>query len=96
MAMPPIVQIIVIGMAMAADTTINYRAWKGKVHQHYNNQTPHWNWRKAWQAKRQAYPPRCRGGENLTFLLSLKGTILRRATDMAESKPQPFAQLQLE
>lgn len=96
MAMPPIVQIIVIGMAMAADTTINYRAWKGKVRQHYNNQTPHWNWRKAWQAKRQACPPRCRGGEILIFTLSLEGIILCGATDMAESKPQPFAQLQLE
>ena len=79
-------------MAMAADTTIDYRAWKGKVPQHYNNQTPHWNWRKA----QQACPPRCQGGEILIFLLSLKGIILRGATDMAEIKPQPFAQLQLE
>ena len=36
------------------------------------------------------------GGETLTFLLLFEGTILRRAADMAERKPQPFIQLQLE
>ena len=83
-------------MAMAADTKIKYRPWNGKVRQDNDNQTPHWNWRKAWQAKRQACPPRYRGGEILIFSLSLKGTILRGATDMAEHKLQLFAQFQLE
>ena len=80
----------------APDTTIKYRAWDGKVRQDNDNQTPHWNWRKAWQAKRQICPTSCRGGETLTFSLSLEGTILRIAAGMAERKPQPFTQLQLE